>query len=68
MSTSDARALTIAVGRRLASTRGEHVCALFADTLAGDLARLRARARIRQLLPAAGSEFIEYLIEEYLTP
>ena len=69
MSTSsDARAIAIALGRRMATNSGLHLCALFADTFSGDLARMRARAHLRRMFPAATAAFIEQLIEEYLTP
>jgi hypothetical protein len=52
----------------MATDRGVHLCALFADTFAGDLARMRARGHLRRMFPAATAAFIENLIEEYLTP
>lgn len=68
MSPAGLRRATLAIGRQLAAERDEPLRIAFADTLAGDLARVEAHRRLRQLLPRFGTQRIERLIREHLTP
>jgi hypothetical protein len=56
------------LGRKYAVAHGERLYAAFADTLEGDIARLRMRRELRRLFPGASSESIERVIWEDLTP
>ena len=62
------RLSTIRIARDLAAPRGQRFCEVFADSLAGDLARLEIRRKLRRALPGVEGEIIETLIEDLLTP
>jgi hypothetical protein len=44
------------------------LCEAFEDCLAGDLARLQVRRKLRQEFPELKRDEVEALIEELLTP
>lgn len=56
------------LGHQYARAHRQAVTAVFADTLEGDIARLRMRRELRRLFPEASRESIEDVICEDLTP
>ena len=68
MSLSSLRSSTIRLARGVAASRHEHLCQTFEDSLAGDLARLQVRRKLRQEFPELKRDEVEALIEELLTP
>ena len=68
MSPSSLRSSTIRFARGVAASRHEHLCQTFEDSLAGDLARLQVRRKLRHEFPELKGDEVEALIEELLTP
>ena len=65
---TEAETFTLRAGRQHAATCGLPFAAAFQDTLAGDLARLQVRRRLRNAFPGISPQIAEDLIEELLTP
>lgn len=68
MNPNGLRSSTLRFARDLAALHCQHLCALFDDSLAGDVARLEVRRKLRRTFPWAEGEIIEALIQELLTP
>lgn len=68
MNPSEVRVQAIRIARSVASARGERLCTTFDASFSGDLARFLVQRRLRRLFPETSSEFIEGVLEEYLTP
>ena len=65
---NDVEKFTIRVGRQYAVAQGLTFVSAFQDTLAGDLARLAVRRRLRSAFPGLPRHVVNELIEELLTP
>ena len=68
MNPNSLRSSTLRLAWRVAASRHEHLCTTFEDSLAGDLARLQVRRKLRHDFPNTTRDQIEALIEELLTP
>lgn len=62
------RSTAFAVARSLAAEHGVSICALFDDTLSGDVARFRVLRALRKLFPDAAGPTFDAIIEEAFTP
>lgn len=56
------------VGRAIALERRLPLCVAFDESLAGDVARMQVRRRLRREMPDATREELTWAIEEELTP
>lgn len=68
MSPSSLRSSAIRFARSVAASRHEHLCQTFEDSLAGDLARLQVRRKLRHEFPELKADEVDALLEELLTP